>query len=79
MKTFYAALIGIVALLIVVPLAAAKPPSWDKQINNPGRFKVLNDFGGAAVYDRETGLVWEQSPETAPNPTTTQTWLDALV
>jgi hypothetical protein len=80
MKALYASLIGIVAVLIVVPLAAAGDrafPSWDKQINNTKRFKVLRDFAGAAVLDRETGLVWEQSPETAPNPTTTQAWLAA--
>jgi len=68
MKALYAALIGIVALLIIVPLAAAGDrafPSWDKQINAPNRFKVLGDFAGAAVLDRETGLVWEQSPSTS--------------
>jgi hypothetical protein len=54
-------LIGIVALLIVAPLAVAAPP-WDDQINRPTRFRVLTEFGGAAVLDRETGLVWEQSP-----------------
>jgi len=38
--------------------------SWDKKIPNTSRFTVLTDFGGAAVRDNETGLVWEQSPET---------------
>jgi hypothetical protein len=45
---------------------------WDKQINNPRRYKVLDDFAGAAVLDRETGLVWEQSPET-----NTRAWSEA--
>lgn len=38
--------------------------SWDKKLPNTARFTVLSDFGGAAVRDNETGLVWEQSPET---------------
>ena len=74
MKTLYAALIGIVALLMVVPLAAAGPPSWDTQINRPGRFQVLSNFNNEAVLDKETGLVWEQSPDTG-----TQTWFNALI
>ncbi len=73
MKAFYGSPIGIVLVLMVVPLAAAKPPSWDKQINSPGRFKVLEDFADAAVLDKETGLVWEQSPDTG-----TRTWFNAL-
>ena len=43
---------------------------WDT--NNPAlRFTVLADFGGAAVRDNNTGLVWEQSPSTMP------TWSEA--
>lgn len=38
--------------------------SWDKKLPSTSRFTVLPDFGGAAVRDNETGLVWEQSPET---------------
>jgi hypothetical protein len=38
--------------------------SWDKKLPSTSRFTVLSDFGGAAVRDNETGLVWEQSPET---------------
>lgn len=68
-------LVLVAVLMMVPPLAAGGDrafPSWDKQINSPRRFKVLSDFGGAAVLDKETGLVWEQSPDT-----TTRTWLNA--
>lgn len=80
-NALYASLIGIVALLMVVPLEAGGIkrgyPAWDQQINDPKRFIALAAFGAAAVLDLETGLVWEQSPETAPNPTIPQTWLNA--
>ena len=44
-------------------------PAWDQQIPGATRFVVLSNWidvahpsGGAAVLDRETGLVWERSP-----------------
>jgi uncharacterized protein DUF1566 len=40
---------------------AASVPAWDKTIDSPARFKVLSAFDGAAVLDRETGLVWEKT------------------
>jgi len=47
-------------------------PSWDQQIPAATRFIVLSNWvdanfpaGGAAVLDRETGLVWEISPSTS--------------
>ena len=58
-------------------------PAWDQQLacassGNCQRFIVLSNWvdlahpsGGAAVLDRETGLVWERSPDmstTAPRP-----------
>jgi hypothetical protein len=39
-------------------------PSWDQQLPASTRFIVLSNWGGAAVLDRETGLVWEKSPST---------------
>jgi hypothetical protein len=74
MKRFYSSILTvIVAFFVFAPLAVAKPPFWDDQVNSPGRFKVLSEFGGAAVFDKETGLVWEQSPDT-----NTRSWFNAL-
>ena len=65
MQSLYLSLVALVALVVFAPLAAAGPvPTWDKQINGPGRFKVLEQFNDEAVLDKETGLVWEQSPST---------------
>ena len=38
-------------------------PSWDQQLPASTRFIVLLNWGSAAVLDRETGLVWEKSPD----------------
>ena len=39
-------------------------PSWDQTLPSNTRFIVLSNFSNQAVLDRETGLVWEQSPGT---------------
>jgi uncharacterized protein DUF1566 len=48
---------------LVATAAAAKPPSWDRKIDSPKRFKVLKPFDDAAVLDLETGLVWQRESE----------------
>lgn len=37
-------------------------PSWDQKLPAATRFVVLTDWNSEAVLDRETGLVWEKSP-----------------
>jgi hypothetical protein len=54
-------------------------PSWDQTLAcatlaSCPRFIVLSNFGGEAVLDRETGLVWEQSPWTL-----TANWFNASI
>ena len=74
MKKLYSSLIAMVALIVCASLAAGGTfPSWEKKFNTPARFLVLTQFGSAAVLDKETGLVWEQSPSTS-----TFSWVAAL-
>ena len=40
-------------------------PSWDKALPASQRFVVLPSFNNDAVLDKETGLVWEKSPQSA--------------
>lgn len=42
------------------------PPAWSQKIAGPERFELVLD--GAGVLDKETGLVWEQSPSTSTMP-----------
>jgi hypothetical protein len=75
MKTFSASVMAAVALVVCAFPAVAEPlATWDTVINGPTRFKVLPGFNHAAVLDRETGLVWEQSPDT-----NTRTWVSAHI
>jgi hypothetical protein len=39
-------------------------PAWDQQIPAAQRFIVLSNWNNEAVLDRETGLVWERTPDT---------------
>jgi hypothetical protein len=63
MKTLRVLSIGMLVLVLVASTTIAGPvQTWDDQINNATRFRVLNEFNGEAVLDRETGLVWEIAP-----------------
>jgi hypothetical protein len=56
-------------------------PSWDQKLpcdtkENCPRFVVLANWNNEAVLDRDTGLVWEQSPQSDPN--VRRAWADAF-
>jgi hypothetical protein len=74
MRTTFCTVIALITFVVFTSSAYSghQDPPWDHQINGPARFRVLSDFNGEAVLDRETGLVWEQSPST-----TTRTWFAA--
>lgn len=40
-------------------------PAWDQTLPAATRFIVLTNMNSEAVLDRETGLVWEQTPSTS--------------
>ena len=59
---------ALVTLMLLLGAAdargASSTPTWDRIIHGPARFKILSAFGGEAVLDKETGLVWEKAPST---------------
>jgi hypothetical protein len=85
MKKFYSTLIAAVAFAaFATPVFAATPPTtqaildavnrippaWSQILPVTERFVLV--MGGAAVLDKETGLVWEQSPNEPA-----RTWVNA--
>lgn len=77
MKRLCSILIPTLMLVVFVPAAALAAggsgfPTWSSKFTK-GRFTVLPAFNKEAVFDKETGLVWEQSPSPS-----TFTWFTAL-
>jgi hypothetical protein len=55
-------LLGIIVLSGSPAGAANVPGAWDQTLEAKKRFEVLTNMNSEAVLDKETGLVWEQSP-----------------
>jgi hypothetical protein len=47
------------------------PPTWSQKLPAAERFVIV--LNGAAVLDKETGLVWEKSPDATSRP-----WFNAI-
>ncbi|SRR5687768_4158216 len=89
MKKVYSTLIAAVAFVVLATLVLAAqapsitlqtildafsriPPAWSQTLPAAERFVLV--MGGAGVLDKETGLVWEQSPN-EPR----RIWVDAHI
>ena len=73
MNKLYATLVVLVAVIMFNPVSA-RADTWGGPINDPTRFTVLASFNGQGVLDQETGLIWEQSPDTG-----SRSWIGAQI
>ena len=52
---------------------------WDQALQAAQRFVVLAAFNNEAVLDKNTGLVWEKSPQIESDPDIAYNWFPARV
>jgi len=55
---------GLTAMVLIGVPVLAMAGTGDKNLPSSGRFQVLSSFQNLAVLDRNSGLVWEQAPDT---------------
>ncbi len=67
MKALFVTPIAFVACVAFAPLSALGD-TWGQPINDTTRFVVLSSYNNQAVLDKETNLVWMQSPSGALQP-----------
>src|SRR4030088_1864371 len=73
-KRFISAAFAVVNIMLLASVSAFAQAQWGEPINTPDRFVVLASYNNEAVYDQETGLVWEQSPATTSQIWSTAQW-----
>jgi hypothetical protein len=61
-KIVYATIVALTVFIASASAVFAQSPSWSQVIAGAKRFTVLPQFGGEAVLDKETGLVWQHEP-----------------
>lgn len=69
LRTLLASALALTSVAASAQTTAAGPyyatPSWDQTMPAATRFVVLSNFNNEAVLDRETGLVWQQNPDSS--------------
>jgi uncharacterized protein DUF1566 len=56
------ALLAILVTSTAASAGSAPLPSWNQRITNGKRFSVPKQWDGTAVFDKETGLLWQRAP-----------------